>query len=324
MAYSNPLVSVVIATYNRSNILRYSIESVLNSNLVDWELVIIGDACTDDTADVVAGFDDARIRFKNLENNFGEQSGPNNVGVEISRGEFIAYLNHDDLFFPDHLSSCIDLLKSQQADLVLSQIAIAHPRSAEALVQGDWGFDIATKDKVFYDPRICIPASAWVLRRQIFNTVKGWKPAIECYAESSQEFLFRVWKAKTKIIINPTIGVLAVQSGARPASYSKRDDQESAFYSQQMSHPETFRAKIVEAANRPQLEGERLNFNFRLRRQLKYRFWQFILKIALWAGLSPREVRMALSFGKRGAFINQLREVRGLTPFNPNQRVKKL
>jgi GT2 family glycosyltransferase len=52
----------------------------------DWELIVVGDACTDDTADVVATFPDPRIRFVNLPENVGEQSGPNNEGVRLGHG----------------------------------------------------------------------------------------------------------------------------------------------------------------------------------------------------------------------------------------------
>ena len=74
------LVSVVIATYNRSNVLRLAIETVLWQTYTNWEIVVVGDCCTDDTAEVVASFKAPRVRFYNLRENFGEQSGPNNFG----------------------------------------------------------------------------------------------------------------------------------------------------------------------------------------------------------------------------------------------------
>jgi glycosyltransferase involved in cell wall biosynthesis len=83
MTSNNPLVSIITATYNRSNILPYTIASVLRSTFEDWELLVVGDACTDDTEQVVSAFNDPRIRFFNLAQNVGEQSGPNN-GVWLS------------------------------------------------------------------------------------------------------------------------------------------------------------------------------------------------------------------------------------------------
>ena len=79
---ARPKISVVIATYNRSRALGHAIESVLRQTFTDWELIVVGDACTDDTAEVVARYAgaDPRVRFVNLERHWGEQSAPNNVG----------------------------------------------------------------------------------------------------------------------------------------------------------------------------------------------------------------------------------------------------
>ncbi len=98
-----PAVSVLTATYNRSNVLRFAVESVRRQTLSDWEMWVVGDACTDDTADMIREIGDPRIRFVNLPHNAGDQSGPNNEAVRLARGRFLAYLNHDDLWFPDHL-----------------------------------------------------------------------------------------------------------------------------------------------------------------------------------------------------------------------------
>ena len=62
-----PVVSVVTATYNRSNVLRFAVESVRRQTLSDWEMWVVGDACTDDTADMIREIGDPRIRFVNLQ-----------------------------------------------------------------------------------------------------------------------------------------------------------------------------------------------------------------------------------------------------------------
>src|SRR5438105_2863275 len=113
-----PLISVITATYNRSNVLALAIKSVLWQTLSDWELWVVGDACTDDTERVVASFDNPRIHFLNLQRNVGQQSGPNNLGFHQSAGRFIAYLNHDDLWLPDHLEAALDGINNTNADMV--------------------------------------------------------------------------------------------------------------------------------------------------------------------------------------------------------------
>ena len=64
-----PTVSILTATYNRSHVLHYAIRSVLSQRWTDWELIVVGDACSDDTAEVVASYGDSRITFVNLRKN---------------------------------------------------------------------------------------------------------------------------------------------------------------------------------------------------------------------------------------------------------------
>src|SRR5438105_4413192 len=115
-----PLVSVVLATYNRSNVLKFAIETVLWQSYSNWELLVIGDCCTDNTEELMSQFSDSRIHFHNLPENIGEQSGPNNEGCRRARGEYIAFLNHDDLWFPDHLEKSVSHLQSTGSDLIYS------------------------------------------------------------------------------------------------------------------------------------------------------------------------------------------------------------
>ena len=147
-------ISVVIATYNRSNVLRFAIESVLAQTVSDWEMVVIGDACTDDTAEVVESFGDRRIRFHNLDQNVGEQSGPNNVGTSMARGRYVAYLNHDDIWMPHHLETLLEAIQESDADLVHGVgLSVKPPNHYLAGVMPDG----------VYRPHVGVPASLWML-----------------------------------------------------------------------------------------------------------------------------------------------------------------
>src|SRR5437764_794116 len=107
-ALAIPSVSVIIATYNWSAALKCAIRSVLDQTLQDFELLIVGDACTDDTEQVVRSFDDARIKWFNLTKNHGSQYAPNNFGLKQAKAYYIAYLGHDDLWWPTHLTSLVE------------------------------------------------------------------------------------------------------------------------------------------------------------------------------------------------------------------------
>src|SRR5215204_4852289 len=102
-----PAASVIIAAYNRAAILSYAIRSVLQQDFADWELIVIGDGCTDNSESVARSFGDPRIVWENLPVNSGGQSAPHNRGLEKARGRYVFFLGQDDLYFADHLSHSI-------------------------------------------------------------------------------------------------------------------------------------------------------------------------------------------------------------------------
>ena len=90
MTITHPPVTIIIPTYNWSSVLPYSIGSALQQTFSDFELLVIGDGCTDDSESVVKAIGDERVRWINLPINTGHQSEPNNEGLRQACGEFIA------------------------------------------------------------------------------------------------------------------------------------------------------------------------------------------------------------------------------------------
>jgi glycosyltransferase involved in cell wall biosynthesis len=115
-----PLVTVIIATYNKREALRYAIDSVLWQTMGDFELLVIGDACSDGSEQLVESYQDARVHWYNLPTNSGYQSEPNNEGLRRARGTYIAYLNHDDIWLPRHLETLVREIREKNADLAFS------------------------------------------------------------------------------------------------------------------------------------------------------------------------------------------------------------
>lgn len=98
-----PLISIGIPTYNRSDLLRQAIQSVLQQSCQDFEIVVSDDCSPDDTADVVASFQDSRIRYHRTAANLRPPRNWNEC-VRLAQGEFFALLPDDDVYCPNFLA----------------------------------------------------------------------------------------------------------------------------------------------------------------------------------------------------------------------------
>jgi glycosyltransferase involved in cell wall biosynthesis len=100
---NNPVVSVVIPTYNRARTVGNAIQSVLAQTFGNWELLVIDDGSADDTRVVVSAFRDTRLSFHRLDRNRGQSAARNN-GINLARGTYVSFLDSDDEWFPEKLA----------------------------------------------------------------------------------------------------------------------------------------------------------------------------------------------------------------------------
>lgn len=113
-----PLFSVIITTFNRAHLLPVAIQSVLDQNFKDFELIIVDDASTDDTESIVAKYDDSRIRyFKNVQNLY--KGGARNAGIVNATGKYITFLDDDDHYLPEHIERISERIKEEHEPVAL-------------------------------------------------------------------------------------------------------------------------------------------------------------------------------------------------------------
>lgn len=115
MVAHEPEVSVILPTYNRSGKLRESIKSVLGQTYEDFELIVVDDGSTDDTADVVDNFDDDRVEYIRHSQNKGAAAA-RNTGARNSSGSILAFQDSDDVWLEDKLSKQVDCFNDPSAD----------------------------------------------------------------------------------------------------------------------------------------------------------------------------------------------------------------
>jgi O-antigen/teichoic acid export membrane protein/glycosyltransferase involved in cell wall biosynthesis/SAM-dependent methyltransferase len=131
---NNPLVSVVIPTFNRAYILRHAIESVLRQTYREFELLVVDDGSTDYTRELVAGFPEDKIRYIRHERNRG-CSAAYNTGIAAANGRLVAFLDSDDSWKPDYLERQVGLMsRHAEVDAVFCDTEIWGKFVAPSLV----------------------------------------------------------------------------------------------------------------------------------------------------------------------------------------------
>jgi len=111
-----PSASIIIPTYNRADILGDSIRSVLNQTYEDLELIVVDDASTDNTDDVVRGFDDDRIKYLGHTENRGAPAA-RNTGIAEAEGDFVAFQDSDDEWLPTKLEKQMQAFRRTSSDV---------------------------------------------------------------------------------------------------------------------------------------------------------------------------------------------------------------
>jgi len=111
------MISVIIPSYNRENKLIESIHSVLKQTYKDIEVIVVDDASTDNTEKAVRAIDDDRIRYFRQNINLGACAA-RNKGIELSRGELVAFQDSDDIWRPEKLEKQLNFLTEHGSDMV--------------------------------------------------------------------------------------------------------------------------------------------------------------------------------------------------------------
>lgn len=107
----DPAVTVLMSAYNGEPYLRKAVESVLGQTFSDFEFLVIDDASTDRTAEIVESYPDPRIRLIHNERNLGLTASLNK-GIELARGRYIARMDSDDISMPERLSRQFEFMES--------------------------------------------------------------------------------------------------------------------------------------------------------------------------------------------------------------------
>lgn len=200
-----PLFSVIIPTFNRADFLRQTLESVWRQNFTDYEVIVVDDGSTDDTATWLSEFA-SKVKLITQQN-----AGPGiarNKGAEQAQGVYLAFLDSDDLWFPWTLETVAELIAEHDRPALISAklVSFQDPSELDSVKQSD------TKAEVYADyfgasDRDCfVGAGMTFVRRDQFLEVGGFSG--EQINLEDHDLVLRLGTAAgfVRIVEPPTLG----------------------------------------------------------------------------------------------------------------------
>ena len=291
----SPRVSVIIATYNWSSVLPYSIGSVLRQTMHDFEILVVGDGCTDDSEQVVASIGDPRIRWINLPANTRHQSAPNNEGLRQARGEFIAYLGHDDLWLPHHLEAHVAALDSSDAAMTYSLLVSVSPDTPDPRPvrprpeDGAWS-----------------PPSCTVHRRSVTEALGGWRDYRELAVTPEIDLWRRARAAGFEFKFVPRLTAIKFPASTRRDVYRRKPNDEQAAWSARIASEPDLEAALLASIVAERTVVRTFTDGELLRQLVPQLIGRFVRRLR-----HPR-LLLASLWPRKGAFINRVRRFKGL------------
>lgn len=206
---ASPLVSVIIPTFNHAHFLRAALDSVCKQTAPSWEAIVVNNFSTDETIALVQSYSEPRIRLINFENH-GVIGAARNQGIAASKGRYIAFLDSDDVWFPEKLARSVTILE-QGFDLVC---------------HGEYWLGRGNPRKVCYGPASharfdallfqgnCLSTSAVVVRKSVLDRCGGFSEKPEFITAEDYHLWMKLARDGTRMSFSPEpLGEYRIHSG---------------------------------------------------------------------------------------------------------------
>lgn len=199
MSSNNPLVSIIIPTFNRAHLIAATLDSVLTQTYQNWECIVVDDGSTDTTDQLMVHYlaKDSRIQYHHRpKDKLPGGNAARNYGFEMSKGDFINFLDSDDLFHKETLTTKVNLINLYKSDVVitthtsdLNQLNIR--KDASPKIFKNFSFHIE-----FILARNSIMTSDPMIKREFLENIK-WDEKLRRYQE--HVFFIQLFRQKMDI-----------------------------------------------------------------------------------------------------------------------------
>lgn len=171
----SPQFSILLPTHNRADVIGCAIESVLNQKFRNFEILVIGDGCTDQTETVVNKYvkKDKRVRWFAYPKAAGFGYSNRNQALKSAKGQWVAYIGHDDLWLPNHLSLHAEFLQNHPHHLISYSRPLWMSEKG-ILIPSFFNTDAALMRKIFWSDHNEIPAVCFVVKKEAIKKAGSW------------------------------------------------------------------------------------------------------------------------------------------------------
>jgi len=208
-----PAVSVVIPTYNHAHFLQKALTSLLAQTYTNWEAIVVNNFSDDDTVTVVEAFNDSRIVLENFRNN-GNIAASRNRGIKLARGQYVAFLDSDDTWYPKKLAECIGCFDNS-VGLVCHGLRRIGDQDRDMFCGPD---HLATFDALLYEGN-CITPSATVVVKEVLESVGCFSEDSALITAEDYHLWIKLARAGCRMrFIRETLGEYRVHSGNQSGS----------------------------------------------------------------------------------------------------------
>ena len=209
-------VTIIIATYIRYEALNLSLQSVYSQTYTNWKVLIIADCCD---AEFISNVDlsNEKVQLINLPQRCGNQYGSNSVGIHLAQSQYIAFLNHDDLWLSDHLEIAIKTMKEKKADFFLGKAAFCHSKNQDICLEkkGHLMFSEINSPEAIWrclsgPNSLFEPASSWVVKTELAKKIGYWMPPGKISTTPVLNWLQRAAKQNAVFCFSNQLSVLKI------------------------------------------------------------------------------------------------------------------
>lgn len=282
-----PLVSIIIPTYNRAHLIEETLDSIIAQTHTNWECIVVDDGSIDNTTAILANYckKDSRFQFYNRPSNkMKGASACRNLGIEISRGEFVQFLDSDDILANNKLDEQLKKIHNKAFSIVICKWGIFNHDINDTLFKKDLAYykDFNSSIDLFNilgKYGLYIPIHAFLISKKLIDKSGTWNEKLTINDDG--EFFSRILMNAKSIYYTENTCVY----------YRKNNDESLSSYTNIKKLKNlVFSWKLIESNLKPLFISEKnlyvINSKKRIFSQLKQKHKLFILNNCFYFKLS--------------------------------------